>query len=500
MKEARAGLMVLTLICGVVAGAFTAAPALALSPAVESLPASSIEEKGATLKGKVNPGGAETKAYFEYGTTTAYGSKTAEVSLGSGTSTLEHSQAIGGLSANTTYHYRIVAINSTGSAQGVDKTFTTTGPPQVATFFQDRHAGGESATLRASVDPNGQSTTYQFEYGTASGSYSTTVPVPAGSAGSGTSGTSVSYKITGLTPGVKYFWRPKASNAGGTAYGIERSFFSAEAPSVQTSPASEVLSRGATLNGKFNMNGRNTKYFFEYGPTTAYGSKAPAFSGEYGSNFEEISVTQPIWDLQPNTVYHYRLVAENSVGTTYGADETFTTIAGLSLRKKGGEVLTVGAPLKVFASGFTFSTESGGKHTCSEAEFGGEVAENPGALQSVTATKLQNAWGLGCPWSGYTVKYSIPTSGLTILYDHNGLKGLARSKMTLIAATYAGSFKVGEAKYNLVLSGEYSYGVPLEMTLSGRTEPIEGNMGPESSTASATFVVTSGGTAVEAKP
>ncbi|HEY8501370.1 MAG TPA: hypothetical protein VIL21_01680, partial [Solirubrobacterales bacterium] len=91
MRKIRAGLVLGVLsLCVVVAG-IAAAPALALSPSVETLPASSVAETTATLNGKVNPNGLETKFYFEYGTTTSYGSKTAETNAGSGSSTLEKS-------------------------------------------------------------------------------------------------------------------------------------------------------------------------------------------------------------------------------------------------------------------------------------------------------------------------------------------------------------------------------------------------------------------------
>jgi hypothetical protein len=77
------------------------------------------------LDGTVNPHGTETTCYFQYGTTTAYGSQTPTAVVGSGTTGVKVSQAISGLQGGTTYHYRIVAISSTGTADGVDRTFLT---------------------------------------------------------------------------------------------------------------------------------------------------------------------------------------------------------------------------------------------------------------------------------------------------------------------------------------------------------------------------------------
>ncbi|HXB64004.1 MAG TPA: S8 family serine peptidase [Solirubrobacteraceae bacterium] len=93
--------------------------------------ATKVASKEATLNGLVNPNGLATKYYLEYGTTESYGKKTEEVSAGSGTSNLEESQAITGLTAGTTYHFRIVATNSNGTTDGLDEVFTTTvGPPE----------------------------------------------------------------------------------------------------------------------------------------------------------------------------------------------------------------------------------------------------------------------------------------------------------------------------------------------------------------------------------
>lgn len=99
---------------------------IAVSPSAVTKAAAGVTGVGATLNGTLNPAGTETKYYFEYGKTTSYGTKTAEVSAGSGTSDLEMAKAVSGLSTSTTYHFRIVATSSVGTTKGEDKTFTTT--------------------------------------------------------------------------------------------------------------------------------------------------------------------------------------------------------------------------------------------------------------------------------------------------------------------------------------------------------------------------------------
>ena len=83
---------------------------------------------------------------------------------------------------------------------------------------------------------------------------------------------------------------------------------------------------GATFKGTVDPEGAATTYRFEYGTTTSYGSKWPTKEGSAGSGLGNVSVSTQPSDLSPETTYHYRLVATNSKGSTYGEDETFATI------------------------------------------------------------------------------------------------------------------------------------------------------------------------------
>ncbi len=94
-------------------------------------------------------------------------------------------------------------------------------------------------------------------------------------------------------------------------------------PGVTTLGAAKVTITTATLTGKVNPNGAPTTYFFQYGTNTAYGSRTPDAGVATGT--AAVGATAAITGLGPNTKYHYRLVAHNSVGTTIGGDRTFTT-------------------------------------------------------------------------------------------------------------------------------------------------------------------------------
>ena len=86
-----------------------------------------------------------------------------------------------------------------------------------------------------------------------------------------------------------------------------------------------VASRGATIAGGIYRNGLDTSWSIEYGTSTAYGSQTRAT--DIGAGGAPVSVTGYLSGLAAGTVYHYRLVAQNSLGTTYGYDYTFTTSA-----------------------------------------------------------------------------------------------------------------------------------------------------------------------------
>jgi hypothetical protein len=81
------------------------------------------------LNGTVNPKGAETTYFFQYGTTSLYGLTTPATSAGAGNKGVKIAVAVGGLAPFTTYHYRLVAQNSKGVARGQHRTFKTKRQP-----------------------------------------------------------------------------------------------------------------------------------------------------------------------------------------------------------------------------------------------------------------------------------------------------------------------------------------------------------------------------------
>ena len=94
-------------------------------------------------------------------------------------------------------------------------------------------------------------------------------------------------------------------------------------PAVSTGGAKSVSYSSATLTGTINPHGSNTSYYFQYGPTKAYGGQTAIADAGAGSSGVKVSL--PITGLQPITTYHYRLVGVNGGGATIGEDHTLLT-------------------------------------------------------------------------------------------------------------------------------------------------------------------------------
>ena len=283
--------------------------------------ATKMTSSSATLNGTLNPNGGSSWYYFEYGTTTSYGSITESATAGAGTTSVLVSADIAELELGTTYHFRLVGANNAGTNYGSDQTFVTSPTEPSVTTDTATSVTIDGATLNGIVNPNGASTTYYFEYGITT-SYGSTTTVTE--AGSGTSAVSVNAGISGLELNTTYHFRLVATNSVGTTNGSDQTFTTnALTPSVSTGLATSVTSNTATLNGTINPNGASTTYYFEYGITTAYGSTTITTSA--GSGTSAVSVNANITGLSESTTYHFRLVATNSIGTTSGSDQTFTT-------------------------------------------------------------------------------------------------------------------------------------------------------------------------------
>jgi hypothetical protein len=213
----------------------------------------------ATLNGTVDPNGAETSYHFEYGTTTDYGLESPTQSAGSGDDPVAVQATVSGLSANTTYHYRLVA----GDVKGADGTFKTAAAPVNPTVpgisrLSAKDKGTSSARLTALIDPNRAATTWHVEWGTSStalGSRSADATIPTGNGN-----VAISVPIGNLPTHTRIYWRVVASNAAGTRRSGVASFTTLRAPSgiaLRVFPDRVDWSGSVTVSGRVEGAGVN---------------------------------------------------------------------------------------------------------------------------------------------------------------------------------------------------------------------------------------------------
>jgi hypothetical protein len=152
-------------LCAAVDGAGNALTATLPAPGVTTGAATATSPTTATLSASVNPGDATlTSCYFSYGTTTAYGATVPCASTPSPTGGAQTVTAqIGGLSASTTYDFRVVATSDDGTAAGANASFVTPAPLRPSPSISGTPAVGDTLTCNLGVTvPAGLTVTYKW--------------------------------------------------------------------------------------------------------------------------------------------------------------------------------------------------------------------------------------------------------------------------------------------------------------------------------------------------
>jgi len=271
--------------------AFPAA-ALADAPAATTGAASGITRSAATLTGTVDPNGTSTTWYFEYGTSTAYGLQSAGGDAGAGTEPVDLSIPVSGLSAGTSYHYRVVAVSADGTATGADRTFRTAAGPSLPNLSSTvaRDVGATSASLRSRIDPNRGATSYHFEYGLSQSYGSRT---PEREIGSGDTAVAVAETIEGLEPYRRYHFRVVATNEAGRRVSRNRTFTTLRQPtavSLSLAAPRTLWGEGIEVFGRVTGSGVNgilvalERQDFPFtGPFSSIGAPAPVRANRDGT-------------------------------------------------------------------------------------------------------------------------------------------------------------------------------------------------------------------------
>jgi hypothetical protein len=434
-------------------------------PAATTGAAESVTPISATLEGTVEPEGeAVTECEFEYGTTPAYGQSApcaeSPASLGVASTPVPVHADVTGLDPGSPYYFRLSAGNANGAGAFLGSEFST--PPAVdITPEAATENAGRSIRLNALVNNRSSAlTACAFEYVTEAGfeagggsfsSLSTGGSVPcdpaAGSIPADGVDHPVSAQLTNLVGNTTYRYRITASSGNGTSTVEGPEFTTAQTPPiVTTAEATELEASSARLRGFVNPAGLQTTYYFQYGTSTAYGSKVPAAEGVAGKGRFATEVGRTVTDLQPSTTYHFRLVGVNSVGTEAGADATFTTpqpiaepgrayeLVSSSANRGGGDVEPQAA--------FQASPDGSSITYLRAAPVAGEPAGTVPLLPRYAAYRTPGGWiDKAVDFPQITAVQPGPTE-LTVGVSEDGTKAVVLSRKRLTPDAVKGDWNV----------------------------------------------------------
>lgn len=338
-------LAVLTALCATTS-------AFAALPAATTEPATSITATSVVLNGTATPNGETTTGWFRLSTTDpgtcndTFGTRvpgTGGTGVGNGSTAQSYTITTGVLPGNT-YFYCAVVNNNSGTVFGIVRTFTTPATAPIVTATTANPVTSNSATLEGTVDARGSSGTAWFRYHTSqpsscNDSFGTRVPTTGGFAISGNGTVPFTQNITGLLPGVTYYYCAIAQNGVGMSFGPVSPLLQfttlVAAPSVTTNTVTNnVYGTQAELNGSVAGNGAPTTAWFRIassdpgGCNDAFGTRVPASSGVFiGSSSSPQAYSQTATSLLPGTTYWYCAIANNSEGSRFGSVTSFTTPA-----------------------------------------------------------------------------------------------------------------------------------------------------------------------------
>ena len=184
--------------------------------------ATNVTTTTAVLNGSVNPNYFSTDVYFEYGTTTNYGSIISADAKYNGNLSSPVKVDISGLEPATEYHIRMKAENTFGVSYSDDMTFLTLGLAPSAITHPATNVMALSARFKGTVTANLVSTVVTFEYGKTTGYGASAIPFISSVTGS--LPVEILADLNGLEQNSTYHYRVKAVNKVGIAYGSDMTF------------------------------------------------------------------------------------------------------------------------------------------------------------------------------------------------------------------------------------------------------------------------------------
>ncbi len=279
--------------------------ALIAPPVISAVASSNVKGTSATISWTTNE---NSDSQVDYGTTASYGTST---TLATALVTA-HSQALSGLTSNTTYHYRVKSKDAAGNlATSGDFTFATPDvTPPVISAVASSNVKGTSATISWTTNENSDS---QVDYGTtASYGASTTLATALVLAHS--------QALSGLTSNTTYHYRVKSKDAAGNlAISGDFTFATPDVtpPVISAVASSNVKGTSATISWTTNENSDSQ---VDYGTTASYGASTTLATALVMAHSQTLS------GLKAAMTYNYRVRSRDAAGNlAVSGNYKFTT-------------------------------------------------------------------------------------------------------------------------------------------------------------------------------
>ncbi|MFH2135632.1 MAG: DUF6701 domain-containing protein [Pseudomonadota bacterium] len=192
------------------------------------------------------------------------------------------------------------------------------------------------------------------------------------------------------------------------------------APTVTTAAATAITAVGGTLNGTVSSNQAITTVTFQYGLTAAYGTTVTAAQSPLAANAVATPVSAAITGLTCGTLYHFRAVGSNSLGTTNGGDLTFNTAAC-------PPVPAVVSINRISTNPTTASVNVGWQVIFNTSVTGVDASDFSLVLSGMTGSSITAVTGSGTTWT-VTANTGTGTGslGLNLVDDDTILNGIGQ--------------------------------------------------------------------------
>ena len=340
-----------------------------------------------------------------------------------------------GLAAGTTYYVRAYATNGTGTSYGNELSFTTLAAPTLTTTAISSITGTSAISGGTVTSTGGAAITTQGVCWSTSTNPTTALTTKT------TDGTTSPFtsNITPLLAGTTYYVRAYATNSVGTSYGNELSFTTLAAPTLTTTAISSIAATSATSGGTVTATGgsaittQGVCWSTSANPTTALPTKT--------TDGTISPFTSTITPLLAGTTYYVRAYATNSVGTSYGNELSFTTLAaptltttaissiGATSATSGGSISSDGGST-VTSRGLVWGTSPGSTtYSLTSGSGTGTYSINLTAL-SATTTYYVRAFATNSVGTTYGNEVSFATTAATPSVTTTAISSIAANSAT----------------------------------------------------------------------